>query len=288
MKQLKTLLFVSTLLICTPKVFSQNFNKKTDLLLANFDLLPDDDDVHAAAALGCILKHPDYKGVNYYAVAGAYGSQSGFTFINTAVPDFFNLLFGAENMHWINADGDWKGSVTRVKKEVIKVLNTGGKVFVQEAGQSDFTYDVVHAAMADGISLATINTNVIIVQHSNWNKNNSTKSKMDWLIANTKYVHIADGNTAGNGTPAYKEKDSKWLTLAKSIDNPNKYAQKYWTMADAICDDWTVYNNPAIQKGGVDFSDCAENWYIFKWGTYGMTVESFWKMFVTNTTTQKK
>lgn len=282
MKKLKTLLFFFTLLIFISEIFSQNFNKNTDLLLANFDLLPDDDDVHAAAALGCILKHPDYKGINYYTVAGAYGTQSGYTFISTAVPEFFNLLFGPENVKWTNADDDWDGSVTRVKKEVVNVLKAGGKVFVQEAGQSDFTYDVVQAAMADGISLATIGTSVIIVQHSNWNKNNTNKSKMDWLITNAKYVHIADGNTANNGTPAYKDTDTEWMTLAKSIDNPNKYAQKYWTMADAICDTWTIYNNPAIRDGGVDFSDCVENWHIFNWGTDGMTVESFWEMFVTN------
>ena len=34
-----------------PKALSQTFNKSTDLLLANFDLKPDEDDVMAAAAL---------------------------------------------------------------------------------------------------------------------------------------------------------------------------------------------------------------------------------------------
>ncbi|MEM6831584.1 MAG: hypothetical protein AAF551_13825, partial [Bacteroidota bacterium] len=59
------------------------FDKNTDLLLANFDLLPDEDDVMAAAALAGMLQHPDLSGVNYYCVAGAYGIQNG-TFITPA------------------------------------------------------------------------------------------------------------------------------------------------------------------------------------------------------------
>lgn len=68
-------------------VFSQTFNKSKDLILADFDLLPDEDDAHAVATLGFILKHPDFDGVNYHVVAGAYGTQRGFTLINTAVPE---------------------------------------------------------------------------------------------------------------------------------------------------------------------------------------------------------
>ncbi len=261
---------------------AQTFNKNTDLLLANFDLLPDDDDVMAAAALGCMLKHPDFEDVNYYAVAGAYGTQSGYTFISAAVPDFFNTLFGSENVNWTNADSDWSASVTRATSKVVAVLNAGGKVFVQEAGQSDFTYDVCQAAMDEGVTLATIGSNVVLVQHSNWNKNNTTTSKMNWLIANADYVKIADGNTSGNGTPNYKVTDTQWMTLAMSADNPNTYARTYWTMADEICENWTVYNNPAIRVGGVDYSDHVECWYIFGVATNGDDVESFWNTFVIN------
>lgn len=269
--------------------YSQTFNKNTDLLLANFDLLPDDDDVHAAAALGCMLKHEDFEGVNYYAVAGAYGSQEpnsggSYTFINTVAPEFFTTLFGNENSKWTNADSDWNGSVTRVTAEVVEVLNAGGNVFVQEAGQSDFTYDVCHAAMDAGVSAATIASNVIVVQHSNWNINNTTTAKKNWIRGgNVVYVKIEDGNY-DNTSPNYKDGDNtQWLTDAMSEDNPNEYAQVYWTMANEICENWTVYNNSAISAGGVDFSDCSENWYIFNWGTKGMTVEDFWNTYVTNT-----
>ena len=62
-----------------------NFNPDQDFLLANFDLMPDEDDVMAAAALSCMLQHPDLAGVKYFAVAGAYGTQQCRDYIHTAI-----------------------------------------------------------------------------------------------------------------------------------------------------------------------------------------------------------
>jgi hypothetical protein len=60
------------------------FNTNTDLLIAQFDSKPDTDDIHAQAALGCMLAHPSLAGVKYYAVAGAYGDQKrGAQFIDS-------------------------------------------------------------------------------------------------------------------------------------------------------------------------------------------------------------
>jgi len=288
MKNTTKILFFFVLLIQLPGASAQTFNKSTDLLLANFDLKPDDDDVHAAAALACMLKHPDFEGVNFYAVAGAYGVQDTikYKFINTAVPDFFTTLFGPENVNWTNADGDWDASVDRIKDHVVKVLRAGGKVFVQEAGQSDITYDVLQAAMIDGVDSSTISSNVILVQHSNWNINNTMKSKMNWIKANVVYVKIADGNTSDNGTPNYKSTDTLLLARAISEDNPNSFARIYWTMAADICEEWTVYNNKAIKSGGVDFSDGVELWQIFNLGTFAGDLSSFWSRYVTNDLTK--
>ena len=265
-------------------VYAQQFNKSTDILLAHFDFKPDDDDVHAAAALGCMLKHTDFEGVNYYAVAGAYGIQDTikYKFITTVVPDFFTTLFGAEDENWTNADAHWDVSVKTVKEKVVKVLNSGGKVFVQEAGQSDFSYDVLQAVLADGVDITTINHNVIIVQHSNWNINNTMKLKMNWIKANVVFIKIADGNTNNNGTPNYKSTDTLWMTRAISEENPNVLARTYWTMAANICEQWTAYNNKAIKNGGVDFSDSVELWKIFNLGSVANDLASFWDRYVTN------
>lgn len=263
------------------KMASQTFNKQTDLLLANFDLKPDEDDIMAAAALACMLKHPDLEGVKYYAVAGAYGKQDKHKFITIAVPGFYNVLFGAENEKWTNAHSNWKASVARAKKKVKAVLNKGGKVFVQEAGQSDFTYDVLQAVMADGVLLSTINKNVVVVQHSKWNEKQTQAHKLEWVKNHTVYQKIADGNDCCNGTPQYKTSETKWLSLAKASNNKNLSARTFWTMADSICKNWEgSWTNKTIANGGLDFSDTVEVWKLFNLGEKANNVAKFWNKYV--------
>ncbi|MBU2929878.1 hypothetical protein [Winogradskyella psychrotolerans] len=261
---------------------AQEFNKNKDLLLANFDLKPDEDDIMAAAALACMLKHEDFEDVKYYAVAGAYGDQNHI-FITSSVPDYFNKLFGSENENWTNAHNNWNASVVRAKDKILPVLNNGGKLFIQEAGQSNFTYDVLQAAIAGGMNLSTVQNNVVIVQHSKYNEKNTTPSELEWLKQNTIYKKIDDGNTSDNETPGYRSYDTKWLALAKSTDNPNKVAREIWSLADEVCDAWeSTWTNKWIAAGGVDFSDCVENWNIFNLGTEANDIDSFWKKYVTN------
>jgi len=279
MKKITSILLISVLLMSFASTFAQTFNKSTDLLLANFDLMPDMDDIHSLAALGCILKHEDYQDVNFWAVCGAYGKQD-LEYITSAQPEFMTLLFGPQNVHWTDAHNDWNASVTRVTADVVKILNAGGNVFVQEGGQSDFSYDVAQAAIAAGVSATKIQNNFIIVQHSNYNTNQSTEKS--WLNSgDVNYIKIEDCNDAGNGTPAYKETSTEYIMAARATSNPNAYAQRYWEMADDICKDWNR-GNPTIVAGGIDFSDCGENWYIFGWNDKYMTVQEFFDDFVTN------
>ena len=261
--------------------FSQTFNNEKDLLLANFDLKPDEDDIMAAAALGSMLKHPDLEEVDYYAVAGAYGIQDKFTYITTATPDFFNILFGKENKKWTDAHVNWEASIKRVKKKVEKVLNSGGKIFVQEAGQSDFLYDVLQILLKEGMASTTIKENVIVVQHSKWNENQTAPLKLKWVKENTTYKKINDGNTGGNGTPGYRTFEKEWLELAKSETNLNLETRKIWQMADDVCKSWeSSWTNKWIARGGLDFSDCVENWQIFNIGDQANSLPKFWTRYV--------
>lgn len=265
-------------------LFAQNsFNKSTDFLLANYDIKPDEDDVMAATAFGCMLIHQDLSGLNYLAVAGAYGTQ-GCSFITAALPLYANL-FGPEGVNWTNAHNNWNASVHLAKDKVKSALNGGGRVFIQEAGQSDFTHDVLQQAINEGISYAIIKQNVIVVQHSTWNENNSTQFKLNWVKNNTDYRKIPDGNAGGNGTPGYNDGNSTWLNQAKSSNNPNATARAYWQQADDIIDAWhSCYNNGTIESGGVDFSDNVEMWYIFDIGGSADNISKFWQRYVINTT----
>ena len=69
---LLTLLFSISL-----KSQEPNFNIETDLLLVQLDSKTDIDDLHTAAGLATLLHHPDYKDLNYVAIAGTYGIQEG-------------------------------------------------------------------------------------------------------------------------------------------------------------------------------------------------------------------
>ncbi|UXP31992.1 carbohydrate-binding protein [Reichenbachiella agarivorans] len=260
----------------------QFFDKSKDLLLANFDLKPDEDDIHSAAALASMLQHPDLAGIDYYVVAGAYGQQGG-TYITSAVPGFYNSLFGTQNQKWTDAHNNWSASVTRVRDKVKSVLNAGGKVFVQEAGQSDFTYDLCQALLNDGVTAATIQSKIIVVQHSQWNEDQATQWKLNWVKNNTDYNKIDDGNSS-NSTPGYNTSNTTWMNQAKAASNPNAASKSYWTQADQICDNWNAsWENPNIAGGGVDFSDCSENWWIFNIGSDADNISKFWNRYVVNT-----
>ena len=89
-------------------------------------------------------------GVNFYVVAGTYGIQKG-TFLHTCMPEFMTNLFGEQNATWTDAHNDWRGSYKRVSEKIIETFNNGGKVFIAEGGQSDFTYDLVQNLLKEGI-----------------------------------------------------------------------------------------------------------------------------------------
>lgn len=266
------------------------FDLSQDLLLAQFDSKPDADDVMAQAALACMLDHPDFLGVNYYGVAGAIGRQGG-AFIDTDT--LFELGFGPLNEFWTDADDDYPGSVTRIVERVRPVLEAGGTVWVQEAGQSDITADWIRVLLDEGISADTIKEHVIVVQHSQWNEDQTTPDDLAFTIAMTDYRSIDDGNAdpadystrafRGPETPNYVGSDPIWLNRAVSADNPNDEARLLWAEADRIIDD-SGFNAgfSEIPGGGVDFSDCVEDWWIFNIGADAGDLSSFWDRYVVN------
>lgn len=204
-----------------PRVLNR-FNKEKDLFIAQFDSLPDSDDIHSQAAVGCLLAHPHFEGVNYFAVAGAYGVQvknSKFKYIDSR--RLFNLAFGSEALptdtaeeraqaRWVNAHeriiygANADGHVTRsperiaqmdfasevVKNKAKPILEAGGRVFVMDAGQSDLTADWVEKLIEEGVTNTA--TNVILVQHSTWNEKHTagfggltfSDGKNDWDYIN--------------------------------------------------------------------------------------------------------
>ena len=233
------------------------FNKGRDMFLANFDGKPDVDDFHSVAGVSTMLRDSRFAGINYHAVAGAIGRQGG---IYVAAPTLFNMAFG--NSNWSSAANNWNAAVNTVTNKAVATLNAGGDLWIAEAGQSDFSADVVRQIKS---RLPGINTKnrVHLVQHSEWNQNQTTPSDLNYVRQNTDYIKIPDGNAVGNGSPGFfaKNAGSEW---GRVISNGS--VGNIWREARRVANDnngSTGYNNPAIAAGGFDFSDVSETTWIF-------------------------
>ncbi|WP_016956573.1 hypothetical protein [Catenovulum agarivorans] len=267
-----------------------SFNFEKDLLLAQFDLQPDADDVHAVAALGSMLADKDFANLNYFAVAGTTGIQGG-KYVESN--DLFELAFGQQNHNWTDAKRNWQSSVQAVASKAKAILKQGGQVWVQEAGQSDFTADWLKQLIDDGVDKNLIKKKVIVVQHSQWNEDKTTAEDLAYVKSVTNYQAIADGNKPkrkfdrngrrGDVTPQYVDLQTKWLAAAVSPKNTKVKARNLWQLADKIVlnSGFNAYHS-TIPKGGVDFSDIVENWWIFELNNKANSVHAFWDRYVTD------
>lgn len=247
------------------------FDLAKDILLCNYDSKPDEDDLHAVAGLGTMLRDPRIAGIDYHCTAGAYGRQGG-TFLDE--PRLFDLAFGD---NWASAHTNRDRAVDIAADKAIAALDAGGDVWVTEAGQSDVTARIVKQIKAERPAVNT-NQRVHVVQHSDWNENQTTPADLTYVRNNTQYNKIADGNSANNGTPQLKTNSSGYWSRAKS----DAQVGALWTEADAAARrgfavDW---NNESIVGGGMDFSDTVEPMYVFGFERRGGNVGGFFDEFL--------
>ncbi len=234
---------------------SGNFDIDKDLLLANFDCKTDVDDLQTAAALATLLSHNKFSKVNYHAVAGAYGIQEG---LYVPPNDLFQLAFGD---NWTDAHENVKNAVEQVKAIAKATLKNQGDIWIAEAGQSDFSAELVKAIQAD-LPGMNISLRIHIVQHSDWNEKVTSPIYLDFVMKNTDYQKIADGNVVGNGTPGFRTPEyTRWKD---KIKNPKLI--EIWQLAIDLSNKYNGkdgrYNNEAIAAGGLDFSDLTEVCWI--------------------------
>ncbi|MEM9079892.1 MAG: hypothetical protein AAGC74_04285 [Verrucomicrobiota bacterium] len=278
------------------------FDKSKDLFLAQFDSKPDPDDLQAIAAIGSMLAHPDLHGVDYFAVQGTVSDRfrgeknQNNSFLRT--DGLMNDAFGKQNVRWTQAgktrrdtwpDGafgianeNWKDSVLRVQEKAKTTLDRGGKIYVMEAGNSDFTYDWVQSLIANtDYSSEFTKSSIIVVQHSDWNETHtSSAAELDWVRENTDYRRIEDGN-GNNATPNFKNNTPQWIDSVRTTQNPNPYTQNLWEKAwqgmQGKVPKWSE-----LDTGIADFSDTVEAWYIFNLDGDSDNIDKFTKRFITN------
>jgi hypothetical protein len=250
------------------------FNVEKDLFLAQFDSKTDVDDIHSIAATATVLANKRYQSINYYAVAGAYGDQDG---LYVPAPRLFELSFGER---WVNAHTHYKEALKIVISHVAETLQQSGNVWIAEAGQSNFTADVIRGIKQQHPSVDT-KTRIKVVQHSKWNENSANPADLAYTIENSAYYKIPDGNAKNNGTPGFKsDQMPDWRTHIKA---PRLIS--IWELAISIANKYNGvegrYNNPAIAGGGIDFSDVSEMSWIFGFDTL-KDDSAFFKEFAQN------
>ena len=180
------------------------FDRARDLFLPQFDCKTDVDDLHSVAAVATMLRDERFEGVDFHAVAGAYGRQEG---LYVPAPALFEMAFG-EN--WSDAHNERGKALVSVIERVAAVLGAGGSVWVAEAGQSDFTADWL-AEVAQRMPEIDMRQRVHVVQHSDWNEESANPEKLAFVKRSSSYHKIPDGNATDNGTPGFKsESPTHW------------------------------------------------------------------------------
>ena len=232
-----------------------HFNVEKDLLLVQFDCKTDVDDLQSAAALATLMSDTEFSKIHYHAVAGTYGIQKG---LYVPPNELFQLAFGDK---WTDAHANFKGAVEQVKVIVKSTLANQGDIWIADAGQSDFSAELIKAIQSD-LPEINISQRIHVVQHSDWNEEVTSPGNLEFLKKTIDYLKIPDGNVVGNGSPGFRSPEyTQWKN---KIKNPELI--QIWQLAIDLSNKYNGkegrYKNEAILAGGLDFSDLSEVCWI--------------------------
>ncbi|MFO7369090.1 MAG: hypothetical protein R6X09_02340 [Bacteroidales bacterium] len=231
------------------------FNKEKDLLLVQFDCKTDVDDIHTMASLATLMADSGFSNIEFHVVTGTYGTQEG---LYVPPNDLLKLAF---KDNWTDAHENFNQAVQKVKSLVIKTLTSQGDVWIADAGQSDFSAELIKAVQATHPEIDVLKR-IHVVQHSNWNEEVTSPDRLQYVKDHADYQKIPDGNVVGNGTPGFRSPDyTRWKDR---ITDPG--LTEIWQLAIDIANKYNGkegrYLNEAISAGGLDFSDLSEVCWI--------------------------
>lgn len=225
------------------------FDPDRDLLSLHYDHAPDKDDGHSVAADRTVLESlfgAAWIRSHAIVVSGTYGLNRA-TF-NPESDVVMDAAFG--DTGWLSAHRNWDATVTALHRRWRTTLEAGGRVWVKEGGQSDLTADVVRALRSDQPDLDTWGR-IRVIQHSDWNENQTTSEALAYARRYTGYVRIPDANAYLNRAGG----DSAFVEAASA--HPIYGAA--WRAA-------FEYYDPAER---LDFSDTGELFYLLGLGELG-------------------
>jgi hypothetical protein len=274
LKSINMLFFLVILTSChyeSPSIIGE-FKVESDLFLAQFDCKTDVDDIHSVAGIATILADPRFSNVHYHAVAGAYGTQEG---LYVPANNLFNASFGK---NWSDAHSNYEKALKEVTLIAINTLKDGGRIWIAEAGQSDFSADLIKNIKSTLPHIKTANR-IHVVQHSDWNESSTSEVDLAFVKANASYHKIPDGNEIGNGSPGFKtDTAADWKDF-----NIQPELLNIWEMAFEIANRYNGkdgrYLNASIASGGMDFSDVSETCWIFGFN-HLLNAEQFFNEFL--------
>lgn len=232
-----------------------DFRIEKDFILFQFDSKTDVDDLHTIAAVATVLNLQPFESIQYHAVAGTYGDQEG---LYIPSPKLFDMAF-SEN--WSDRHNKPDEALSDVISSVASHLDSGANIWVVEAGQSNFTARWVKevAKIRPDVNLSE---RINVVQHSDWNEQQTNPKDLAYVKATVNYQRIPDGNATGNGSPGFKSYDA--VALDRYSLDPS--VLKIWERAIILGDHYNGldgrYENDAVLAQGLDFSDTVELCWI--------------------------
>ncbi len=235
------------------------FSPESDLISLHYDHAPDKDDGQSAAADRTILEtlySKDWIREHVVAVSGAYGKNA--SEFNTKSDDVMDAAWN-ELGGWLAAHTDKEKVIRELTERWVQILKAGGDVWVKEGGQSDITAAVVERIKKQLPELDT-NSGIHVVQHSDWNEDQTTDAALAYTRKHTDYIRIRDANNYLNIKGGNRE-------FEKAARAHPRFGQ-VWQAA------FTYYN----PRQRLDFSDTGELMHILGLGEMG--IDDFRKRFL--------
>jgi len=256
------------------------FNSKNDHISLHYDMSYDPDDYLSAVADRAVLQilYPEIIYNQTSRVIGTCGgSCSGY---NTPANEVMKAIYGDVGGYklTIGASKYLRNDAVKYELDFFKnTINRGGKVFVKEGGESDFTMKVVQELEKWKIGSGK---SVYIVQHSSTNEKNAGKGVLSYVKSTCNYIKIPDGN------PPYRRKNYKYNG---SLSGETK-SFDFYALQSSLKDAWKISFDEFRKKKSycsgkaepvskcVDFSDTTELLYIV--GSSVKNMDDFIKYFI--------
>ena len=211
----------------------------SDLISLHYDHAPDRDDAHATAAGKQVAT---VIGFTPWVVGGAYGADNADRYRESSEV-VMDAVWGSNG--WVHADDNWPAAVQATADRWENTLEDCGDLWIAEAGQSDFSADVVRELQSRLPALETTER-IHLVQHSGWNEEMALDADLAFVRQQTDYIRIPDGNGGGNGTADFNDQnyDGPFVNAALNSVNAAGFAAAF------------DYYSP--QDDRLDFSDTVE------------------------------